>query len=163
METLIMGIDPGSKITGWGVVKKSGNKTTYVDAGIIELVGKSKPDLFFKLYQAIESLLERFPIDEIACESQFVLKNAQSAMMISNAKTCLYIASGKKQIPVFEYAPKKAKVAVAGHGSADKSQVAKMIRLHLNVPGPLASFDASDALALALCHAFQLKPVNIKL
>ena len=162
MTTYILGIDPGSKITGFGIIKKTHNQFEYIDCGVIKTKGDDKPTLFFELYQKIDALFERYPITQAACESQFVLKNAQTAMMISNAKTCVYIACGKRNIPVFEYPPKKAKIAVAGNGAAEKTAVQKMIKLHLNVVDLPLELDASDALAIALCHAFQLKPIQVK-
>lgn len=162
MSYYILGIDPGSKVTGFGVIKKTNNQFEFIDCGVIKIKADDKPTLFFDLYHQIDQLLDQYPITQVSCESQFVMKNAQSAMMISNAKTCVYIACGKRKIPVFEYPPKKAKIAVAGNGAAEKIAVQKMIRLHLNIMDLPLELDASDALALALCHAFQLKPVQVR-
>ncbi len=162
MSVYILGIDPGSKITGYGVIKKVGPIVEYIEAGIIKTKEKEKSLIFFEIFDAIEKILDRFPIEQAACESQFFCKNIQAAMTISNAKTCLFIACGKKQIPVFEYAPKKAKIAVTGNGASEKQQVQKMLHYHLKLPQESLPLDASDALSLALCHAFQLRPIQVK-
>ena len=161
MSIHILGIDPGSKVTGYGIIKKQNNKIEFLDCGIIKTKNVEKPLLYLEIFESIENLLQKFPVDQAACESQFFCKNAQASMVISNAKTCLYIACGKKNIPVFEYAPKKAKIAVSGSGSADKEQVQKMLHYHLNLPNKKIPLDASDALSLALCHAFQLRPIQV--
>ena len=162
MSIFILGIDPGSKITGYGIIKKTGNMMEYVEAGIISSKAQEKSVIFYEIFSKIENLLEKYPISQASCESQFFCKNVQASMTISNAKTCLLIACGKKNIPVFEYAPKKAKVAVAGNGSAEKIQVQKMLHYHLKLPQETLPLDASDALSIALCHAFQIRPIQLK-
>ncbi len=163
MSIYILGIDPGSKITGYGIIKKIGNAIEYVNCGVIKTQSKDKALIYFEIFDAIDQLIHQYPIKEAACESQFFCKNVQAAMTISNAKTCLFIACGKRSIPVFEYPPKKAKIAVSGDGSAKKEQVQKMLHYHLNLPKESIPLDASDALSIALCHAFQLRPVQVKL
>ena len=163
MSIYILGIDPGSKITGYGVLKKTGNTIEYVDCGIIKTKSKDKSLIYFEIFEAIDKLMQQYPIDQAACETQFFCKNVQAAMTISNAKTCLFIACGKRNIPVYEYPPKKAKVAVSGSGSAEKEQVQKMLHYHLKLPQQSLPLDASDALSIALCHAFQLRPIQVKL
>lgn len=158
----ILGIDPGSKITGYGIIKKINQHHEYVECGIIKTKTQDKALLFYEIFQQIENLLEKYPIEQAACEAQFYCKNVQAAMTISNAKTCALIACGKKNIPVFEYPPTKAKIAVAGHGSAEKSQVQKMLHYHLKLPQETLPLDASDALSIALCHAFQIRPIQVK-
>jgi crossover junction endodeoxyribonuclease RuvC len=109
------------------------------------------------LFDGIEALIERHKPTAVAVESQFVLKNAQSAIKLGMAKGMVYLAAARKSIPVFEFAPKKAKLAVVGKGQASKSQVQRMIQALLHLPQLPEPEDAADALALAICCSHQLR------
>lgn len=154
-EEIILGIDPGSRITGYGILK--GQKQV-LDFGCI------RPSASLEIYQrylfifnGIDYLIEKFSPTAIAVETQFVYKNAQSAMKIGMARCAAVLPGTKRGIPIFEYAPKKAKLAVVGNGAASKEQVQKMIQLLLRLPYLPEPEDAADALALAICHAHTLK------
>ncbi len=151
---IILGIDPGTRATGYGVMRCSPGRYEPLDFGCIRPPVKlSSPERYLIIFNAIESLLEKHAPDVLAIESQFVYKNAQTAMKLGIARGMAILAAAKKKLPVFEYTPKKAKLAVVGHGNASKTQVQKMVQLLLRLPLPPSPEDAADALALAICHA----------
>ena len=152
---IILGIDPGTIITGYGLIKTDGSKHEVIDYGCIRPPTKvALPQRYLALYEGIEDLLNAHNPQALSTEMQFVHKNAQSAMKLGMAKAMVLLSAARRQIPIFEYAPKQAKLAVVGNGNASKEQVQRMIQhlLHLSEPPPN---DAADALALALCHAHQ--------
>jgi crossover junction endodeoxyribonuclease RuvC len=154
MEQIILGIDPGTRITGYGIIRAPMEP---IDFGAI----RPPPDLpleerYLILFNAIEELVEKHRPAAIAVESQFVLKNAQSAIKLGMAKGMVLLAGARAKIPVYEYAPKKAKQAVVGKGQASKFQVQKMIQTLLRLPILPEPEDAADALALAIACANQL-------
>ncbi len=151
----ILGIDPGTRITGYGIIDIESGP---VDFGCI----RPPPDLTLPerykiIFDGVEALIARHAPIAIAVESQFVLKNAQSAIKLGMAKGMVYLAAARQSIPIYEYAPKKAKLAVAGTGGASKLQVQKMIQALLRLPQLPEPEDAADALALAICCAHQLR------
>lgn len=151
---VILGVDPGTRITGYGVIKVTGNQHEPLDFGCIRPKERSSPqERYLTIFEGIEHLLEKFHPDAVSVESQFLHKNAQSAIKLGMARGMVLLAAAKKRIPLFEYAPKKAKLAVVGKGGASKQQVQKMIQLLLRLSTPPEPEDAADALALALCHA----------
>lgn len=159
MEEIILGIDPGTRITGYGLVQ--GEKKV-LDYGCIRPPLKlSVHERYLFIFNAIEYLINHFNPTALAIETQFVYKNPQSAMKIGMARGVAILAATRRQIPVFEYTPKKAKLAACGNGAASKQQVQKMIQLLLGLPSPPEPEDAADALALALCHAHTLKRLNL--
>lgn len=156
MKKIILGIDPGTRITGYGVIAAH-NALEPLDFGCI----RPPPRLYMParlliLYESLEKLLEKYMPNAVAVETQFVYKNAQSAIKLGMARGMVHLAAAKKNIPVFEYAPKKAKLAIVGSGSASKTQVQKMVQLLLKLPIIPEPEDAADALALAVCHANSL-------
>lgn len=151
---IIFGIDPGTRITGYGIIKVIHGAHQVIDFGCI----RPPPSLdsaqrYLALFQAIEQLIEKYRPDAVAVETQFVYKNAQSALKLGMARAVTTLAASRQEIPVFEYAPKKAKLAVVGNGAASKQQVQKMVQLLLRLPQLPEPEDAADALAIALCHA----------
>ncbi|MES2345722.1 MAG: crossover junction endodeoxyribonuclease RuvC [Chlamydiota bacterium] len=155
MEETILGIDPGTRITGYGIVK-AGKQV--LDFGCIRPPLKlSIHERYLFIFNGIEYLIERYAPTAVAIETQFVCKNPQSAMKLGMARGVAILAATRKNIPVFEYAPKKAKLAVVGNGAASKQQVQKMIQLLLSLSTPPEPEDAADALAIALCHAHTLR------
>lgn len=155
---IILGIDPGTCITGYGIISYSNTSQTALGYGCIRPPSKSAaPEKYLIIFEAIESLIETYKPDVLSVETQFVCKNAQSAIKLGMARGMAILAASRKNIPIFEYAPRKAKLAVVGHGSASKQQVQKMIQLLLSLSSPPEPEDAADALALALCHAHSLK------
>jgi crossover junction endodeoxyribonuclease RuvC len=157
-EPCILGIDPGTRITGYGLIRIKGPIVEPLDFGCI----KPPPSLplgerYLIIFEAVEQLLELFQPKAVAVESQFVLKNAQSAIKLGMAKGMVILAAARRKIPVYEYPPKKAKQAVVGNGAASKSQVQRMIATLLRLPKLPEPEDAADALALAICHAHNMK------
>lgn len=150
---LILGIDPGTRITGYGLIRVR-SPLTPIDFGII----RPPPDLplaerYRILFEAIDRLIERFHPTDLAIESQFVLKNAQSALKLGMAKGMALLAASRRNLSICEYSPKQAKLAVVGTGNASKEQVQKMVQALLHLPHLPEPEDAADALALAICHA----------
>ena len=155
---IILGIDPGTRITGYGVIEHSPHQSVPLDFGCI----RPPPDLALEerykiIFDGVEQLIEKFKPEAIAIESQFVMKNVQSALKLGMAKGMVLLAAARRKIPIFEYAPKKAKQAVVGKGQASKEQVQRMIQTLLRLPKLPEPEDAADALALAICCAHHLR------
>lgn len=151
----ILGIDPGTRITGYGVIDAD---IQPLDFGCIRPPPKLILSERYKiLFDGVEALIALHGPSAIAVESQFVLKNAQSAIKLGMAKGMVYLAAARKGIPVYEFAPKQAKLSVVGHGGASKFQVQKMIQALLRLPQPPEPEDAADALALAICCSHHLR------
>lgn len=154
-KTIILGIDPGTRITGYGLIDESQKP---IDFGCIRPPAKEILANRYKiLFESVERLIERYEPSAIAIESQFVMKNVQSTLKLGMAKGMVYLAAARKGIPIYEFAPKKAKLAIVGHGSASKMQVQKMIQALLGLAKPPEPYDAADALALAICCSHHLR------
>lgn len=150
---IVMGIDPGTRVTGYGIIHHSGNKNVALDYGCI----RPPPDLklsdrYLVIFQGIEELLDVHTPGALVIETQFVQKNVQSAIKLGMARGIVIVAARKKGIPVFEYSPTKAKSAVVGNGKASKFQVQNMVQHLLGLSQLPSPQDAADALSLALCH-----------
>jgi crossover junction endodeoxyribonuclease RuvC len=158
---IILGVDPGTQITGFGVIKNSPTLNA-LDFGCIRPPSKlATEQRYLIIYQGICHLIEKYHPDAIAVETQFVYKNVQSALKLGMARGMVLLAGAQKNIPIFEYAPKKAKLAVVGTGSASKYQVQMMVQALLKLPSPPKPEDAADALALAICHANSMQTLNL--
>ncbi len=157
---VILGVDPGTRITGYGLIACQGGKTIPIDFGCIRPpLRLSCHDRYLAIFEGLEALIERHTPDAIAIETQFVYRNVQSAMKLGIARGMAILAASRKKIPIFEYAPKKTKLAVVGTGAASKHQVQRMIQLLLSLSKLPEPEDAADALAVAICHAHTLKPM----
>ncbi|HSX03933.1 MAG TPA: crossover junction endodeoxyribonuclease RuvC [Rhabdochlamydiaceae bacterium] len=157
-EPIILGIDPGTKVTGYGLIKLKFNAYEALDFGCIRPPATADfSEKYLIIFNSIEKLLDTYLPDAVAVETQFMYKNAQSCIKLGMARGMVVLAAAKRKISLYEYAPKKAKLAVIGNGSASKQQVQKMIQLLLHLPTLPEPEDAADALALALCHAHTLK------
>ncbi len=155
---VILGIDPGTVITGYGIIDGDSQP---LDFGCIRPPIKLSLEARYKIiFDAIEELIEKHQPGAIAVESQFVMKNVQSAIKLGMAKGMAYLAAARKGIPIYEFAPKRAKQAVVGTGNATKFQVQKMIQSLLRLPQIPEPEDAADALALAICCAHQLRTIT---
>ena len=152
----ILGLDPGLRHTGWGVVDKSGNRYTFVGAGVINPdVGLELANRLAELHISLEKIIKDFCPDTVAVEETFVNKNPNSTLKLGQARGVVLMTPATLGIPVAEYTPNQIKKTITGVGHAEKHQVDMMIhRLIANVPEKMPP-DASDALAIALCHAFQ--------
>ena len=159
---IILGIDPGTRITGYGVIETDLRSFTPLDFGCIRPSPKlSLHERYGIIHEGIEHILNSYPIEAVSIETQFVGRNVQSALKLGMAKGVALLAATKRKIPIFEYAPKKAKLAVVGSGSATKEQVQKMMQTLLNLEEIPAPEDAADALALAITHANHIKPIGV--
>lgn len=156
-KNIILGIDPGTSITGYGIIGVYENSFKPIDYGCIRPPAKLSLSQRYKIiYESVATLIENFSPDVLAVEAQFVDKNPQTAIKLGMAKGSAVLAAAMRDIPVFEYPPSRAKQAVAGIGKASKIQVQKMVAQILSLTRLPEPFDAADALALALCHAFML-------
>ena len=165
-EQIILGIDPGTTIMGYGLLKVTGNKTEMLAMGVLDL--KKYSDHYLKLQRIFArtlSLIDEFHPDCLAIEAPFFGKNVQSMLKLGRAQGVAMSAALYRDIPITEYAPLKIKMAITGSGSASKEQVADMLRRYLKIPQDqmLPQLDATDGLAAAYCHFLQLaRPVSEK-
>ena len=153
----ILGIDPGTNILGFGIVRVDSKGPHYVDMGVFDL--RKIKDPFEKLaniFAGVNELIEEHKPDELAVESPFYGKNAQVVLKLGRAQGAAITAAIMHGLKVTEYAPRKAKIAICGNGAASKEQVAMMIQKTLNVELDAKFLDATDALAIALCHHYQM-------
>ena len=147
----ILGIDPGSRRTGYGVIECAGANSTQVAHGCVATTEGTLAARLRQIFEGVQTLIERYQPDEVAIERVFVNRNVDSALKLGHARGAALCAV-PMAMPVFEYAPRAIKLALVGFGGADKTQVAHMIRALLSVKERLSA-DASDALAVAVCHA----------
>ena len=147
----ILGLDPGSRRTGFGVIEFRDSKSTPVTSGCIAVGTGPLSERLRRISEGVRDLIERYSPDEIAVERIFLNRNVDSALKLGHARGAALCAV-PTGVPVFEYAPRAIKLAVAGFGGAEKTQVAHMIRALLSIEGRITA-DASDALAVAVCHA----------
>lgn len=151
---LILGIDPGIAITGYGIVQTDGQKTHALDYGCIRTAAQMPmPDRLQLIYQALEKILSSYCPAAVAIEKLFFAKNANSAMQVGEARGVAVLAACHAGLQVFEYTPLQVKQAVVGYGKAEKKQVQQMVKLILGLPEVPHPDDAADGLAIALCHA----------
>lgn len=153
----VVGIDPGSRITGYGVVELDGPRVVHIDNGCIRVGGGEFPQRLADIHAGIREVIERHrpaPGEdfEMAVEQVFMHRNASSALKLGHARGIALLAGVQNGMPVHEYTPTRIKQAVSGRGHADKEQVQHMVRMLLGLSEALAA-DAADALAVALCHA----------
>ena len=149
----VLGIDPGTITSGYGIVDEEGNSIFFVDAGGITTSSKASfPERLKKIYEGIDALIERHSPDMVAMESLFFAKNVQSALKLGHARGVALLAAVNRGLPIFEYSPSEIKQAVVGYGAADKAQVQKMVGALLKLETLPKPYDASDALAAAICH-----------
>lgn len=149
----ILGIDPGSQITGFGIVDVAGGKAAAVQWGSIRAAGEH-PARLRAIFVELGRIVRELKPDEIAIEQVFVHRNADSALKLGQARAAAICATFEADVPLFEYAPRHIKKAVVGRGAAEKAQVQHMVKLLLGVREEVAP-DAADALATALCHAHE--------
>lgn len=155
-DKIIIGIDPGTTVMGYGVIAIEGKKMRLLQYGVIHLSKYASHALKLKkIFERTVQLLDDFVPDEMAIESQFFGKNVQSMLKLGRAQGVAIAAAMSREVPVVEYAPKKIKLAVTGNGNASKEQVAAMLRSLLNFDNTDQLLDATDALGVAVCHHFQ--------
>lgn len=152
----VLGIDPGLRNLGWGVIEVAGSRLTHIANGIIHSEGEDLAVRLLSLHSALTRIIADHRPDAAAVEQTFVNKDAVATLKLGQARGIALLAPAQAGIPVGEYAPNAVKKAVVGVGHADKAQIAHMVRYQL--PGViLAGPDAADALAIAICHAHHLQ------
>jgi len=150
----ILGIDPGSRITGFGLVDLGGNELRYCASGVVRTADGTFPDRLRQIYRAVGEVVAEYRPDVVAIENVFMARNAASALKLGQARSAALCATFVRDVDVFEYSPREVKLAVVGTGGASKEQVQHMIVSLLKLEGEPGS-DAADALAVAVCHAHQ--------
>lgn len=158
---IIIGIDPGTATTGFGVIKKT-KKIKVIDYGCIT----TSPDLssgerLKKINNELNKIIKKHKPKVLAVENVYFFKNLKTAMPVSQAKGVVLLTAAKKKIPVYEFTPLQVKMTVAGYGRAEKKQVQKMIKVLLNMKEAPKADDAADALGIAICYALNSKKVKI--
>ena len=155
---IVLGIDPGLLQTGYGLIKVSSNKNQVIDFGTISPNSKDKLALrLLVIYNDLLSIIKEYKPSVMAIEEVFYGKNVKSALLLGHARGVSMICAAKYNIPVFEYSARKVKQSITGNGNAHKSQIKFMIMKELNLKQFNAPIDASDALAIALCHISQVR------
>jgi len=157
-EKIILGVDPGTTVMGYGLMKIIDNKPFLLAMGVLEL--EKMDDHYLRLrriFERISGLIDEFLPDELAIESPFYGKNVQSMLKLGRAQGVAMAAALSRDIPIFEYAPLKIKMAITGNGRASKEQVADLLQRFLKIPSEnmLPQLDATDGLAAAFCHFLQ--------
>lgn len=158
-EKIILGIDPGTTIMGYGLLRVVGTKPEMIAMGVIDLRKFKDPYLKLRhIYERVQSIIESYLPDELAIEAPFFGKNVQSMLKLGRAQGVAMAAALTRDLPITEYAPLKIKMAITGNGQASKEQVADMLQrmLHLAKDEMPAFMDATDALAAAYCHFLQM-------
>jgi len=157
-ERIIMGFDPGTNISGYGIISVSENNPKLLTLGIIDLRRNKDPYLKLQtIFKETLSLIDEFHPDELAIEAPFYGKNVQSMLKLGRAQGVAMAAALYRSVPIFEYAPRKIKMAITGQGGASKEQVAGMLQSLLQVKPLPKQQDATDGLAAAMCHFYQGK------
>ncbi len=155
-ERIILGLDPGTNVMGYGLIKVTGQKLSIVQFGVIHLKKYASHELKLKkIFERVLSIIDEYLPDEVALEAPFFGKNVQSMLKLGRAQGVAMSAALYRDIPITEYAPKKVKMAVTGNGNASKEQVAAMLQQLLKFGDLPKLLDATDALGVAVCHHFQ--------
>lgn len=158
LDKIILGIDPGTNLLGYGVIQVRSNKVTMLAMGVIDM--RHCTDVYLKLgriYERVMGIIDSFKPDELAIEAPFFGKNVQSMLKLGRAQGVAIAAAISREVPIHEYAPLQIKQAITGNGAASKEQVAAMMQrmLHIKDENMLPHLDATDALAAAYCHYLQ--------
>ncbi len=155
-EKVILGLDPGTSVMGYGLIHVKGQKLKLIQFGVIHLKKYAGHELKLKkIFDRVISLIDDYHPDEVALEAPFFGKNVQSMLKLGRAQGVAMAAALSREIPITEYAPKKVKQSVTGNGNASKEQVAAMLQTILSFDQIPKLLDASDALAVAVCHHYQ--------
>ena len=155
-EKIILGIDPGTLIMGYGLISIAGKKVTIIDMGVLKLGHKKDPYARLELiHLKVRELIDKHAPNSFAIESPFFGKNVQSMLKLGRAQGVAIATAMSAGLPVTEYSPKKIKLSITGNGNADKEQIWKMLQRLLEIENKPKFFDATDALAVALCHFYE--------
>jgi len=155
-DKIILGIDPGTIIMGYGLIQVKGNKAELINMGVLHLSKLTSHELKLKkIFERTLQLVEEYKPDEFAVEAPFFGKNVQSMLKLGRAQGVAMAAALYRDVPIFEYSPKKIKMSITGSGNASKEQVASMLQSLLKIEKLPKHLDATDGLAAAMCHHFQ--------
>ena len=158
-DKIILGIDPGTTIMGYGLIHIKENKMELIQMGVLHLSKLESHELKLKkIFERTLQLVDEYKPDELAVEAPFFGKNVQSMLKLGRAQGVAMSAALYREVPIFEYAPKKIKMAITGKGTGSKEQVAAMLKSLLNIKEMPKHLDATDGLAAAVCHYFQRNP-----
>ena len=164
-DRIIIGIDPGTNVMGYGILGIKGKKTSMIAMGVIELNKFASHYLrLSRIFERVTMLVEQYLPDEMAIEAPFFGKNVQSMLKLGRAQGVAMAAALSRDVPIAEYEPRKIKMAITGNGAASKEQVQEMLRRILDIPREnlLPQLDATDALAAALCHFYETSRPQIE-
>ena len=160
-DKIILGIDPGTTIMGYGLIHVKEGKISLIQMGVLHLSKLNSHELKLKkIFERTLQLVDEYEPDEFAVEAPFYGKNIQSMLKLGRAQGVAMSAALYRNVPIFEYAPKKIKMAITGKGTASKEQVAAMLKSILDIKNMPKHLDASDGLAAAVCHHFQRNSGN---
>lgn len=156
----VLGIDPGSNVTGYGVVEKNGSGVKHIDNGCYRTKAATFSQKLHEIFSSLQAVMEKYEPDVVAVEKVFLAKNAMSALKLGESRGVALLAASLVNLPVYEYSTREVKQAVTGYGQATKDQIQKMVQRILGLPETAAE-DASDALAVAICHlnSYRLKEI----
>ena len=155
-DKIILGIDPGTIIMGYGLIQVKGNKAELINMGVLHLSKLNSHELKLKkIFERTLQLVEEYKPDEFAVEAPFFGKNVQSMLKLGRAQGVAMAAALYRDVPIFEYSPKKIKMSITGSGNSSKEQVASMLQSLLKIEKLPKHLDATDGLAAAMCHHFQ--------
>lgn len=156
---IFFGIDPGTAVTGYGVIKTVNNSVIWLDSGVINTRPESQlPDRLEFIYNSLLRKMDEFSPDRVSIEEAFYGKNIHTTLVLGHARGAAMLAAVKSGAKVFEYSPREVKKAVSGNGNASKDQVIYMVKMLLSVPETQTKSDAFDALGLALCDFYHSGP-----
>lgn len=160
---IIMGIDPGFAITGYGIIEYKGNKFSVMDYGAVTTIaGTPLCERLYKLNTGLEQLINIYKPDAVSVEELFFNKNIKTALSVGHGRGVALLSAARCGVEVFEYTPLQVKQSVVGYGRAQKSQVQQMVKMLLNLKEIPKPDDVADALAVAICHAHSYKIYKIR-
>jgi crossover junction endodeoxyribonuclease RuvC len=149
---IILGIDPGSRITGFGLINNQTDRIEYISSGAVKVVGKALPQKLGHIYTAIEEIIQQYHPEQMSIENVFMSRNADSALKLGQARGAAICAGYQSGLEIAEYAPREIKKSIVGSGAASKDQVQHMVKRLLGIKQELQE-DEADGLAIAICHA----------
>ncbi|MCS6805398.1 MAG: crossover junction endodeoxyribonuclease RuvC [Blastocatellia bacterium] len=153
MKVRVLGVDPGSESTGFGIIDSDGQRHQPVEYGAIRAPrGGAFPDRLLYIETRLQRLIDTFRPDVVAVEEAFYAVNVKSALKLGHVRGVVLLVAARAGLPIFEYSPLEVKSATVGYGRAEKHQVQQMVRILLNLPAVPEPHDAADALAIAICH-----------
>jgi crossover junction endodeoxyribonuclease RuvC len=156
---IILGVDPGSRITGYGIVRAEGRQMEYIDSGCIRVGEKPMAERLQTIFHSLALLIGEYRPEQFAIEQVFMARNPDSALKLGQARGAAIVSAANSGLPVYEYSARQVKQAVVGKGGADKSQVQHMVQALLKLSRKPQA-DAADALAIALCHAHMSQSIG---